>query len=91
MTPITERQKQLERVFLEEIRTAGPVRLELGALEAVSIVGQLQLALRHPLNRGETTKIARLFIEQVRRQVPEGLQRNIDAGFNPKMDISTAD
>ncbi len=51
------------------------------------VVGQLQLALRHPANRGETTKIARRFIEQIRRQVPEGLQRNIDAGFNPEFDV----
>jgi hypothetical protein len=87
MPELTERHKELERVFVDALKTAGPVRLELGALEAVAIVGQVQLALRHPRNRGESTKIARAFIEQIRRQVPEGLQRNIDAGFNPEMDV----
>ena len=87
MLELSERQKDLERAFREAIQTAGPLRVELSALEAVSIVGQLQLALRHPANRGETTKIARRFIEQIRRQVPEGLQRNIDAGFNPEFDV----
>jgi hypothetical protein len=87
MPELTERHRELEAAFVEAVRTAAPVKLELSALEAVAIVGQIQLALRHPANRGESTKIARAFIEEVRRQVPEGLQRNIDAGFNPKFDV----
>jgi hypothetical protein len=51
---------------MERVRAKHPtVTLCLGLGETVSMVSQLQLALRHPRNRGATAEGARRVLDQV--------------------------
>lgn len=65
--------------------------LELEASAVLSIVSQLQLALRHPGNTGASTEIARSFIQAVIekgfRHCPE-TQKLIRMGFDPDNDLT---
>jgi hypothetical protein len=66
--------------------------LELEASDVLSIVSQLQLALRHPGNTGPSTEITRSFIHAVIEtgfeHCPE-TQKLIRMGFEPKHDLTT--
>lgn len=42
-----------------------PIVVDASAITWLTVVGHIQLALRHPLNRGESTKFAKQFAEQV--------------------------
>jgi hypothetical protein len=68
---------------------APPVKFELNMVLTVGLIGQLQLAFRHPANNGPTRemieKLVRDLIEQIdpaRTEVYEFLMM----GFNPEMD-----
>jgi hypothetical protein len=59
--------------FSEEFRNLcldpHPINLLLSKLQAWALFGQLQLALRHPENKGATADIARHFAEQIQKQI----------------------
>lgn len=61
MNNIQERQlyEQFEGEFRVLCEDKQPVILELTKLQAWSLLSQLQLALRHPENKGPTSDIAR--------------------------------
>jgi hypothetical protein len=65
---------KLYQGYLQEIvdlTTGGfRFRLDLDPAMAVALIGELQLALRHPGNPGNTAKLGREIIDALRRQFP---------------------
>jgi hypothetical protein len=63
----TPEEKELFRKFSEEfLQLAGkPFILETTAVHAWAIMSHLQLALRHPQNRGGTSRVAREVAEHI--------------------------
>jgi len=59
--------------FSEEFRNLcldpQPIELLLSKLQAWALLSQLQLALRHPENKGTTAAIAKHFAEVIQKQV----------------------
>jgi hypothetical protein len=68
-TMATEFEDDLQRRFQQEIAalsTAGSrVAFQLSPAEAWAVLGQLQLALRHPSNAGNAAQIARDVINKI--------------------------
>lgn len=61
------------------------IAIEIDSLLLMAIIGNLQLALQHPQNNGESSKLARQFIKQVTPRLTEidaTYKILIDAGFN---------
>jgi hypothetical protein len=75
-----ERQKgNLQRAALEEMCAIDPqftIPVHLDIPSALSLIGNLQLALRHPANEGPSATIARKFIDGlIDRMITAGLYR----------------
>ena len=64
----------------------GPIRIELGRFEAFCIIGQIQLAARHPSNAGDSLKIACAFAEGLIGYLPESAQTVARLGWSPEHD-----
>lgn len=58
-----------------------PIPLALSPSSAFCLIAQLQLALRHPANVGQSAEVSQEFIHKLRRHLPDELQPLIDAGF----------
>ncbi len=58
-----------ERVRSNLLRLKLP--FELDVLSAITLIGNLQLALRHPANTGPNTRIVRFFIDETIRRMRE--------------------
>ena len=67
----------------------GPLRLELDAPEALNVVAQLQLALRHPFNTGESAAWTRALVWRlIDSMAMDGpLRVVLEAGFDPVQDV----
>lgn len=46
-------------------RTHGPIAFDLGVGMVVALIGQIQLALRHPANTSEPAQMARAFVDDL--------------------------
>jgi len=60
------------------------VNVDMDAMSAFLIVGQLKLALTHPLNVGRHVEATVAFINAVCAQMPESAQRVIAIPVRPK-------
>lgn len=68
-----------------------PIQLEIDAVQALTIVSQIQLALRHPENQNDSSAIARSLAQQVGgllSQFDPELAKLIEAGWNPERDLT---
>jgi hypothetical protein len=85
--------KKLALAF-EQLEDAEPILLQITADGAFMLLAQLQLALRHPANRGETAEVIKhLAVELQQRiveRVPE-VQSVLDAGWHPECDQKVED
>jgi hypothetical protein len=65
-----------------------PIELRLSKLQAWALFSQLQLALRHPENKGATADIARHFAEVIQKQVAKtpALAEVAKRGWDAKYD-----
>lgn len=85
------KQELLERIT-EEVKRFGdrPIILELDLNAAFTIVGALQLALRHPqFTKMQSAAAVRAFVLEVRNQIPaefQALRESIWLGFHPRFD-----
>lgn len=62
---------------------------ETDVLTMMSMIGQVQLALRHPQNAGEAGRLAEVFVRSVQQQIARfdlRLSSLIEDGFNPESD-----
>ena len=87
----TEEEVNLLRKFTQEFRLLDgvPFLLETTALHAWAIMSHLQLALRHPENKGPTSQIARQVAERIIETLaPAGsaLRTVADRGWDPHFD-----
>ena len=75
--------------LLEELKEI-PIRLDIDGLFAFQIITQIQLALRHPQNRGETSDRTRKFAIDLQNgivdRVPE-IKSILDKGWHPEWDV----
>ena len=76
-------------VVLERLHAMRPVEFQLSAFVTFTLIGHLQLALRHPGNVGPSAAIA----ETIARKLQEGLAVQdadvaaaLEAGWNPDDD-----
>jgi hypothetical protein len=84
---------EFQALFLRDAKAkagAGqPITIEMSFSQALTIVGQLQLALRHPGNRGpsfkETLHFTRRLLDAV--ATTEILRAGLEAGFDPQWDV----
>lgn len=78
--------------FSEEFRALcldpQPIELLLSKLQAWALLSQLQLALRHPENKGTTADVGRHFAKEIERQVAKtpALAEVARRGWNEKYD-----
>lgn len=63
--------------------------LELSLLDAFTVLGQLQLALRHPDNTGPAAQIARRIAGRIEAGLPQGgaIARVAQLGWDPGADL----
>jgi hypothetical protein len=91
------------RRLADEMAAHDPIVLELHPMEALSVIGQLQLAARHPSNAGSTVAVAEAVIERIvaayaaagpsthlERLVMEGARPSYDAAA-PRRAIADAE
>ncbi|MDD5701383.1 MAG: hypothetical protein PHU23_04955 [Dehalococcoidales bacterium] len=90
LPPSAEELELLKNFTQEfEVLEGVPFLLETTALHAWSIMSHLQLALRHPLNIGPTSKIARQVADRIIETLaPPGsaLRAVADRGWDPHYD-----
>lgn len=64
--------------------------VEIDVLTAICVIGQIQLASRHHLNKGESKRLAIIFARQLQERVnkikPEYAVL-IEMGWNPDFDL----
>ncbi len=79
-----------EQRALAGLRRCRPIQLELSPDQAFCLVATIQLALRHPGNRGPTSKVA----EAIGRALQDGLAaqdaelgRLCERGWHPVFDV----
>ena len=85
--------KKLAQAF-KQLEDAEPILLQITPDGAFMLLAQLQLALRHPANRGEAAEVIKhLAVELQQRiveRVPE-VQSVLDAGWHPECDQKVED
>ena len=69
------------------LKTAENITVILEPSAAVILIAQLQLALRHPHNGGESAKVAREIVVSLIDRLPEGARELLMRGFDPEFDI----
>ena len=70
----------------QQAATQGPIRLELSPFIAFCIIGQIQLASRHPANMGDSLEQACQFAANLTEHLPESAQQVIALGWSPEND-----
>ena len=64
----------------------GPISIELSAFVAFCLIGQIQLATRHPANCGPSLDYAVQFANALSEKLPPSAQAVIALGWNPEND-----
>ncbi len=80
--------EELQDAVLKECEDETPIRFSMDRLSMMTIVGALQLALRHPTFAGmnAAAPMVRTFIEEIERRAPPALRELIARGANPAED-----
>lgn len=71
-----------------------PVNIEIDGLMTFMLISQLQLALRHPSNRGGTSEDIRQFTVQLQNQLAKrspAIKSILEKGWHPEFDVSEND
>ncbi len=84
-------KSELERDFIKDfpkLLKLPPVLIELSAVNAWQLMSQLQLALRHPLNKGPAAKFSLNLAKQLQGQlaITETLKEVAEMGWHPEFD-----
>jgi hypothetical protein len=80
------REVILEDAVVREMQEPGQIDLSLDRLTALTVIGHIQLALRHPANRGASSVIAREFITRLAERLPPAMRESVAMGFDPAYD-----
>lgn len=76
----------LARDFQSLLEEKGHMNIALTPYDAFCIIGQLQLALRHPSNVGAPADTGRRLADTLAEMLPESAQPVIEAGWIPGKD-----
>ena len=80
--------KKLALAF-KQLEDAEPILLQITPDGAFMLLAQLQLALRHPANRGEAAEVIKHFAVELQQRIVERVpetQSVLDAGWHPECD-----
>lgn len=84
---------EFQEAFIRDMREHFPdlLRLELTGTQALTLIGQLQLALRHPANRGPSADDTRLLVDRLifMLSVTEVLATGLRAGDCAAYDVAS--
>lgn len=69
------------RRLAHALKGAPSIAVDIGPFHAYTLIGLLQLALRHPSLPQNTEAVARETIAILRKRLPEACQASIDQGF----------
>jgi hypothetical protein len=85
---VNDLESRFAKEFEEICQSKRKIVIELSRLQAWVLMAQLQLALRHPMNRNASSKIARELARQLQDQVaPSGaLAELAEKGWRPEED-----
>lgn len=77
------------QLLLDELSEHRPVHLELDPLVLLALIGNLQLALRHPGNRGDSAQLVRNLVDQAidTLEVSADAKELLRRGDNPAYDV----
>ena len=73
-------------------RNSSSLQLELTAIEAIALIGQLQLALRHPANRGPAAELIRTLakaLEEFLSKCGPATAEICRRGWDPEHDVES--
>jgi hypothetical protein len=89
MTPQDEQMLALATEEMRQLDTRAGVILELGTVQALLLIAQLQLALRHPANRGPGAAFALNMTREIEAHLGKtpGLRWLIARGWDPSYDV----
>ena len=77
---------QLENALHREVIEPARITVSIDRLTALVVIGQIQLALRHPNNRGRSAEIAVDFVQLLAAKLPPTMQQTVEMGFDPSFD-----
>lgn len=85
--------KPLLEKFTEEMRaleSEEPIPLDIDRLAIVTIISQIQLALRHPGNNGQSAEDAKEICRQLQTafEPDSAIAQVIEIGWNPLFDMA---
>ena len=69
----------------DDLAASPPFTIDLDAGTLFCLIGQLQLALRHPSNEGAAAEIAKNVVVDIAKQLPESAQEVIAAAWSEEM------
>ena len=81
----TEKERLMGKALLA-LRDAPDIPIVIGATAALSLVANLQLALRHPGNTGASAIICRQICEGLISRLPSDAQILARLGYDPRYD-----
>lgn len=89
MLPRTEEEQG--QIDLEAaIKVMPPILVfSLTPLQAAAVIAQLQLALRHPNNRGSVAQVGMDFAEKLISAFPPAAREALELGFDRAFDVPT--
>lgn len=89
MTPQDKAMLDLATEEMQQLDTQPGVILEMGAAEALILLSQLQLALRHPANQGPGAAFVRDMTTRIEAHLgaTPGLRWLIARGWDPSYDV----
>lgn len=76
------------------LKSAQPLEMYILPFRAYVLVGQLQLALRHPQNTGPGSNIAREIAHNLQERLSEinpAIAQSLEHGWNPQLDFTDAE
>jgi crotonobetainyl-CoA:carnitine CoA-transferase CaiB-like acyl-CoA transferase len=78
--------KSLQDRAEAEISKLETIVIEIDIVTAMALISQIQLALRHPANKGTAAHIARHVIDGIIAQLPPAMQELAKLGYDERYD-----
>jgi hypothetical protein len=80
------------KAMSQVMKEAGPITLELDPIYLFVLVGTVQLALRHPGNRGQSSEMAReaaIAFQQRLGELDPTIAAALEQGWHPEFDVTS--
>ncbi|SRR5579883_1006735 len=80
------------KTIAETFKTSPPITLEVDPIYLFVLVGTVQLALRHPGNRGKSAELARqaaISFQQRLGEINPEIAAALEQGWHPEFDVTS--